>query len=78
MNAPISPIVLLNAVRFERDKRAAEKSLMEFVRQSWHIVEPGTPFIDGWHLHAIAMHLEAVIDGDLNRLIITMPPRHAK
>lgn len=56
MNAPVSPIVLLNAVRFERDKRAAEKSLMEFVRQSWHIVEPGTPFIDGWHLHAIAMH----------------------
>lgn len=78
MTTPVSPIILLDAVRREKEKRAAEKSLMEFVRQAWHIVEPGTPFIDGWHLHAIAMHLEAVIEGEISRLIITMPPRHAK
>src|SRR5215469_10281690 len=35
-------------------------------------------FIDSWALQAIAEHLEAVIDGQITRLIINIPPRMAK
>lgn len=78
MNAPVSPAVLLSAVRWERDKRRAETSLYEFVKQSWHVVEPGVPFIASWHIEAICEHLEAVSHGEIRNLLINIPPRHSK
>lgn len=55
-------------------QQAAEFSLAEFVRQAWHVIEPATPYIHGWHIDAICAHLEAVTDGRLNRLLINVPP----
>lgn len=74
MGAPISPVVLLDAVRRAKLQRAAEGSLIEFSKQAWGIIEPGAQFVDGWHLHAIADHLEAVSDGEIENLIINIPP----
>ena len=54
------------------------RSLCEFIRHAWPIVEPATPFIWGWHLGAIAEHLEAVTRGDVHQLLINIPPRHMK
>lgn len=34
--------------------------------------------MDNWHIDAICDHLEAVTRGDIRRLIINIPPRHAK
>jgi predicted phage terminase large subunit-like protein len=42
------------------------------------VVEPGYDFLDGWHIHAIAEHLEAVSRRDIRKLIINIPPRHMK
>lgn len=53
-------------------------SLTEFVRDAWHIVEPATPYIHGWHIEAIAEHLEAATFGQIRNLIINIPPRCAK
>lgn len=50
----------------------------EFVEQAWHIIEPGRPFVGGWHLDAICDHLTAVYNGDIKRLLVNMPPRHGK
>ena len=74
----VQPGVLLEALRFERGKRAAERSLHAFVQQAWPVVEPGVPFTDGWHLQVICEHLEAVSKGQIRRLLINIPPRHAK
>lgn len=74
MGAPLSPVILLNAVRRAQEQRAAERSLMEFARQAWPIIEPGTEFQDGWHLRAIADHLEALSDGEIENLVINIPP----
>ena len=41
----------------------ATRSLREFVRQAWHVIEPSTPFVPGWHIDAIIEHLEAVTLG---------------
>ena len=60
------------------DKRLAERSLHEFFVQSWHVTTPGAALCDGWHLQAIAEHLEAVITGELDDLLILVPPRCGK
>ena len=57
---------------------AAEVSLLQFIKQAWHIVEPATPFISGWHLEVISEHLQACTTGEIKRLIINVPPRHMK
>ena len=59
-------------------KHLAEKSLKRFIKEAWHVVEPHIPFVDGWHIDAVALHLEAVTSGDIRRLIINIPPGHMK
>lgn len=56
----------------------ARRSLHEFVRQAFGVVEPGTAFVDNWHIKAICEHLEAVTNGDIRNLVINIPPRHTK
>ena len=78
MNAPLTPAQMLEMVKWEQERRSASGSLYEFVKQSWHVVEPGIPFIPSWHIETICEHLEAVSAGDIKRLLINIPPRHSK
>lgn len=56
-----------------------EQSLIDFVRWNWHSLEPlSAPLVDGWPLEAICEHLEAVTDGEIHRLLITVPPGFMK
>ena len=74
-NALREALLALKADR--KAKREAEQSLHEFVRQMWKYVDPA-PFKDNWHLEEICEHLEAVSRGEIQRLIINIPPRHSK
>jgi len=56
----------------------ARLSLKQFVIQAWPILEPGSTFVDGIHIEAICMHLEALTHGRIQNLIINVPPGHAK
>lgn len=56
----------------------AEKSFAEFFKQAWAVMEPGVPYVHGWHIDAICEHLEAVSRGEIHKLLINMPPRHSK
>ncbi len=56
----------------------AERSLYEFVKMAWEVREPNTKFIPGWHLEAICEHLEAVTNGRIRDLLITVPPGSTK
>ena len=73
-----SPAALRDLIRVEKERRAASASLYEFVKQSWHVVEPGVRFIESWHIQEICEHLEAVSDGQIQKLLINIPPRHSK
>ena len=55
-------------------KEECEASLQNFIRHAWDIVEPGAPYVYGWHIGAVCMHLEAIENGDINRLLINIPP----
>ena len=74
----MSPALMLDMIKRERDRRSASASLYEFVKQSWGVVEPGVPFVGSWHIETICEHLEAVSAGDIQRLLINIPPRHSK
>jgi predicted phage terminase large subunit-like protein len=52
--------------------------LLEFVRYFWPVLEPQTEFVDGWPLRAICDHLEAVTFGEINRLLMNVPPGFMK
>ena len=55
-----------------------KRSLKEFTKRAWPTIEPGREFHDNWHIDAISEHLQAVVEGDIKRLIINIPPRHMK
>jgi len=59
-------------------REKCEKSLHQFVMHFWHIVEGTNPFVDGKHIHAICDHLEAGVSGQIEYLVLNMPPRHMK
>jgi predicted phage terminase large subunit-like protein len=79
---------LLKAVR----KRKARASLHDFIRYAWHVLEPGAPMQDGWHIKAIADHVQwqleerarAVADPTytahevVQNLLVNIPPRCLK
>lgn len=79
---------LLRVLVTERQRRAdldrlkrefAEPGgLVKFIKHFWHVLEPETPFVEGWALEAVCEHLEAVTDGDVTRLLITVPPGFMK
>lgn len=60
------------------DAELAKRSLKEFIRQAWHVLEPVTPYVGNWHIDAITEHLEAVSKGQITKLIINVPPGHMK
>ena len=63
------------------EKRKCELSLAEYIKAAWHVVEPGQPYVHGWHIDFICAHLEAITDGHqfddgtyYNRLLVNVPP----
>ena len=61
----------------ELDRADCEDSLYTFLKHSWKFIDASS-FTEGWPIEAIAEHLQAVVDGDIRRLIINIPPRMGK
>lgn len=68
------PELALTMIRAER----ARRSLRAFIRLAWPIVEPADPLISNWHIDACADHLEAVARGQIQNLLVNIPPGHGK
>jgi len=58
----------------ELERMDCEESLYDFVRHAWHTLHPGTPFVGGWAIETVCRHLEAVTRGDIDKLLINIPP----
>ena len=67
-------MLLAEADWLEIEREACRRSLATFVRQAWAVLEPGQPYVHGWHVEAMAEHLEAVTAGQITRLLINIPP----
>lgn len=91
MSAPALPLSLA-AYKQEvarRQREAAEKdaagirarcqSFSGFVKEAWHVIEPGTRLRWNWHMEAMCLHLEAITFGRMSPwLIINVPPGSSK
>lgn len=69
---------LAPAFQLAVERELCVRSLYEFAKRVWHVLEPGRKFKDNWHIHGICDHLQAVSEGHIKRLIINVPPRHMK
>lgn len=67
-------VILTHADVLAIEREACKRSLATFVRESWDVLEPGTPYVHGWHVEAICEHLEAITRGEITRLLINVPP----
>jgi predicted phage terminase large subunit-like protein len=56
------------------ERELCRRSLAEFAKRAWHVLEPSAELKWGWALDAICLHLEAVTDGRINRLLMNVPP----
>jgi hypothetical protein len=52
----------------ELDAEAARRSLYEFIKQGWHVLEPSTPYVDGWHVRVIANEIQRTLQTWRNAL----------
>ena len=73
-NNPSAAVLLKKEIIREK----AERTLPEFIKQAWEVIEPGTEYIDNWHIHLIGEYMQAINSGQIKRLIINIPPRHMK
>ena len=71
----------LDASKYNVEKRMCELSFVEYIKQAWHVIEPGQEYLHNWHIEGIAQHLEAITDEMMidderyyNRLLINVPP----
>lgn len=60
------------------EKELCSRSLAEFAKRAWHVLEPAAELKWGWALDAICLHLEAVTDGRITRLLMNVPPGSMK
>ncbi|OLD63758.1 MAG: hypothetical protein AUF65_01235 [Chloroflexi bacterium 13_1_20CM_50_12] len=68
----------LSKIREDKSADIEIPPFAQFVEEAWPVIEPGRPFVPGWHLSAICEHLTAVSEGQIKRLLVNMPPRHGK
>lgn len=58
----------------------ARRSLAEFTKQAWEVIEPGTPLVWNWHMQTLCDHVQAWYEGRLpkNNLKVAVPPGTSK
>ena len=62
----------------EAGRELARRSLRDYAEMFWPLIEGDRPWRGGWHIDCICEHLEAVSAGEIDRLLINIPPRHCK
>lgn len=60
------------------DRALGLRSLHEFVKLCWHVIEPGVPFTDNWHIRLVCEYLEKNFRGEIPKLVINQPPGTSK
>lgn len=56
------------------ERELARRSLANYVKLAWPVLEPATPLAWGWSLDVMCAHLERVSRGEITRLLINVPP----
>lgn len=54
------------------------EDLSAFIAKTFNYLNPSADYVPNWHIDAIAHQLQRAASGEIDRLIITLPPRHLK
>ena len=54
------------------------KDFLTFITKAFYALNPGIEFEDNWHIWAMVHYLNLCRSGEINRLLITLPPRSLK
>lgn len=60
------------------DRELAKRGYIHFVQAAWDQVEPAQKFVNSWHVGAVCEHMQAIIDKQITKLIINVPPNTSK
>jgi len=55
-------------------RELSRRSLADFVRLAWPVIEPGQPYVHGPHVDVMCQALERVARGETKRLLLNVPP----
>lgn len=66
--------LLSGDVDINLDRELCARSLLDYVEIAWGQVEPAVPFSPNFHIDAMCDHLEAVKTGEIDRLVMNVPP----
>lgn len=80
--------MLPSLAEIELEKRR-RMPLRQFVRESWHVLEPTTPLVWNWHLDVLCDHVQALLVGwveagrtgvppEVQNLLLNVPPGSMK
>lgn len=72
------PAQLKARILAEKARRSGARTFAAFVKQAWEYVPSVDPLVWGWHMDAMCSHLEEVAHGRIPKLLINVPPGHAK
>ena len=63
--------------KFNIEAELCKRSYYYFVKYMWNTIE-SCDFEDNWHIKCICDHLQAVEEGKIKRILISIPPRNSK
>lgn len=69
--------MLNEADRINIDRELAKRSLSDFIRTAWPVIDAET-YEHNWHMDVVSDHLMACQAGEINRLLINVPPGTSK
>lgn len=58
--------------------QALRHDLASFIQYTHQVIAPGAPYCHGWHIEVVADFLAQCRQGEIQRGIITLPPRNLK
>ncbi|MCH7910393.1 MAG: terminase, partial [Candidatus Hydrogenedentes bacterium] len=64
--------------QFRPFQATLREDLSSFIQKTFSTVDPSAAYRHNWHIDAIAWNLERCMQGEIRRLIITVPPRNLK
>ena len=62
----------MNPDALEGERLRLEGSLIEFVEEAWPFID-AAPYQPNWAIDALCEHLQAVTEGRISRLLISLP-----
>jgi predicted phage terminase large subunit-like protein len=63
---------------YAAEAELCRRSFKAFVKAAWLVLEPGTELKWNWHMDALCEHLQACVEGKIQRLVINIAPGHTK